>query len=339
MTYKRHLLIALKYILLAGLLFSTTSCQSQITHPESLNLEGDLNAHDPAIAKENGTYYVFSTGGRKRGGMLPVRSSDDMHNWTFCGNVFDNLPDWVILEIPDAKGIWAPDISFFNGKFHLYYSVSRFGKNDSLIGLATNKTLNPASSDYEWIDRGMVIRSIQGLDDFNAIDGNIIIESEEKIWLCWGSFWSGIKMKRINPETGKPSDLDTTLYSLAGRPPTDAIEAPVIIAHDGYWYQFVSFDLCCRGVESTYKIMVGRSENITGPYLDADGKPMLEGGGTLVIEATTENWKGPGHCDILQDESRDYLVFHAYHGQTGRSELKISSIFWKNGWPQVAPLP
>jgi len=85
--------------------------------------------------------------------------------------------------------------------------------------------------------------------------------------------------------------------------------------------------------------MVGRAKQITGPYVDRDGKSMMEGGGTLVMEATTEHWRGPGHCAVLQDISGDYLVFHAYHGQTGRSELKISPMTWKDGWPQVAPLP
>src|SRR4030066_1455425 len=101
-------------------------------------------------------------------------------------------------------------------------------------------------------------------------------------------------MRRIDPESGKLSAYDTTLDSLASRPRTDpdpvqstqdAIEAPFIIHHDGYWYLFVSFDLCCRGAKSTYKVMVGRSRGITGPYVDRDGKPMTGGGGALGVGA------------------------------------------------------
>ena len=188
----------------------------------------------------------------------------------------------------------------------------------------------------------MVVRSVAGRDHFNAIDGNLVLEEPDKAWLCWGSFWEGIKMRRIDRTTGKLSDEDTTLYSLAVRPDAedkDAIEAPFIVRHGEYWYLFVSFDLCCRGVDSTYKIMVGRSHNITGPYKDRDNKLMTEGGGSLVLQATTPNWRGPGHCAIVQDVSGDYLVFHAYHGTTGRSELKISTIIWEDGWPGVAELP
>jgi arabinan endo-1,5-alpha-L-arabinosidase len=194
----------------------------------------------------------------------------------------------------------------------------------------------------------MVVRSTQGKDDWNAIDANLIIEDEKNVWLTWGSFWNGIKMRRIDPATGKLSSADTTLYSLAARPregkhqtpPVEgAVEAPFIIRHGGYWYLFVSFDFCCRGVNSTYNVVVGRSENITGPYLDKTGKPMLEGGGTLVIKSTTPNWKGPGHQAILHEPDADLFLFHAYDGQTGRSELKISTMTWPNGWPRVAELP
>jgi len=336
-------------ITLLAVLAGVISCRSTAmqAEPELLELHGDLRVHDPVIMREDDTYYVFCTGGGRRGGIIPIRCSKDLYNWTLCGHVFDQLPEWATKEIPGARGSWAPDISYFNGKYHLYYSVSTFGKNNSAIGLATNVTLDPNSPDYEWIDQGMVVRSHEGKDDWNAIDGNIAIEDENSIWLSWGSFWSGIKMRRINPETGKVSDTDTKLYSLASRPRSEehvtppvegAIEAPFIVRHGRYWYLFVSFDFCCRRAKSTYNIVVGRSRKITGPYVDKDGKPMIEGGGTLVIEATTPNWRGPGHQAVLQEESGDYLLFHAYDGQTGRSELKISTMVWEKGWPRVGEL-
>lgn len=327
-----------------------TSCASLPGKPQPvmLELEGDLRVHDPVLIKEGDTYYLFCTGGRRRIGYTPIRCSKDLRTWTLCGHVFEALPEWAPIEIPGTRGIWAPDISYFNGKYHLYYSISTFGKNNSAIGLTTNKTLDPNSPAYKWEDQGMVVRSIAGVDDWNAIDANIVIEDERNIWLCWGSFWSGIQMRRINPATGKLSAEDTTHYTLASRPrkaehqtpPVEgSVEAPFIVRHKDWWYLFVSFDLCCRGPQSTYNIVVGRSKNVTGPYMDRKGTPMTEGGGTQVLKATTENWKGPGHCAVLQEPDQDYLVFHAYHGQTGHSELKISTIQWRFGWPVVAPLP
>ena len=334
-------------VLFLGLLFITCGVSCKQVEPEMLDLAGDLSVHDPVMIKEGDTYYVFSTGGGRRSGIIPIRSSEDMYNWKRCGSVFEQLPEWCVQEIPGTRGAWAPDISYFNGKFHLYYSVSTFGKNNSAIGLVTNKTLDPESPAYKWEDHGMVLRSTAGEDDWNAIDANLVIEDEEKLWLSWGSFWSGIKMKRIDPVTGKLSAEDTNLYSLSGRPREEshrtppvegAVEAPFIVKHGDYWYLFVSFDFCCRGANSTYNVVVGRSKTITGPYVDRDGRPMIEGGGTQVIKATGENWKGPGHNGIYMEPDSDFLVFHAYDGKTGRSELKISTMTWPDGWPKVAEL-
>lgn len=310
--------------------------------PQMLPLSGDLAVHDPVIIRENDTFYVFATGNR-RAGVLPIRRSKDLYHWMRCGSVFDTLPEWAAKEIPGARSAWAPDISRYRGKYHLYYSVSTFGKNNSAIGLATNRTLDPNSRDYKWVDEGLVVRSHPGQDDWNAIDPQLVIQDEQSVWLCWGSFWGGIVMRRIDPATGKLSTTDTTLHNLARRPRTGgqpgSIEAPFIVRHDDWWYLFASFDFCCRGVNSTYNVRVGRSRSITGPYTDRAGVPMTEGGGTLVIEATTPNWRGPGHEAVLQDISGDYLLFHAYEGKTGRSELKISTMVWDNGWPRVAALP
>ncbi|MGA2326312.1 MAG: arabinan endo-1,5-alpha-L-arabinosidase [Bryobacteraceae bacterium] len=311
--------------------------------PRLLSLEGDLEGvHDPAIIKQGDTYYLFSTGGSPGSGLIPIRCSKDLRRWALCGHVFDKLPEWATREIPGARVPWAPDISYFRGKYRLYYAVSTFGKNESAIGLASNQTLDPKSPSYRWVDEGLVVRSHQQ-DDWNAIDPNLVIQDNQHLWLNWGSFWSGIKMRRVDPETGKLSSRDTTLYSLASRPRTPeiggSIEAPFIIRHGRYWYLFASFDFCCRGTKSTYNVVVGRSRRIPGPYLDQTGKAMTEGGGTPVIQATTPNWRGPGHEAVLQDPRGDYLVFHAYQGGTGKPYLQISTTVWEKGWPRVGALP
>ena len=303
---------------------------------QTAELEGDIRqVHDPSIIKDGDTFYVFST----RAG-IAIRCSKDLVHWRLCGDVFAHLPEWAVKDVPGLRGLWAPDVSYFNGKFYLYYSVSTFGSNRSSIGVATNQTLDPASEKYRWVDGGKVISS-NTTDDWNAIDPNVVFDEQDQPWLAFGSFWGGIKLRKLERTTGLLSATDQTLYSLAGRPRTasqpGAIEAPYIIRKNNYYYLFVSFDFCCRGKDSTYNIRVGRARRVTGPYIDRGGKPMMEGGGTLVI-AGAGRWAGTGHCSIVQGKDGDRLVYHAYDTEwRGVSTLRISLIRWDaEGWPTIA---
>src|SRR5439155_4965930 len=155
---------------------------------------------------------------------------------------------------------------------------------------------NPSSPDYKWVDQGLVFASTKQ-DDFNAIDPNLAVDANSDHWMSFGSFWSGIKMRKLDAKTGKLATDDTTLYSLASRPRSAEvkaeIEAPFLVRNGNYYYLFVSHDRCCRGAQSTYKIVVGRADRITGPYADKSGKPMMDGGATLLMEGN-ERWRGPG---------------------------------------------
>ena len=207
--------------------------------------------------------------------------------------------------------MWAPHISYFHGRYYLYYSVSTFGSQRSAIGVAVNATLNPSDAKYRWEDLGMVLDSAPDRTPFNAIDPAAFEDKDGRVWLAWGSFWQGLYMTELDPATGKRKSPDSPLIHLAERKGYTAIEAPYLIEHDGKYYLFVSFDQCCKGVQSTYRTMVGRADRVTGPYVDDQGKPMLEGGAMQVL-AGQDRWKGPGHNSILQTAVGDFLVHHTY---------------------------
>jgi arabinan endo-1,5-alpha-L-arabinosidase len=300
-------------------------------------LQGDFRVHDPSMIKQNGTYYVFSTGDESglNHGAIQIRSSADLVNWKLAGTVFTAIPEWIGKQLGKVPpNLWAPDISFFNGKYHLYYAGSSFGTNKSVIGLATNSTLDPASPQYKWIDEGLIIQSMQ-TDNWNAIDPNIAFDTDNTPWLSLGSFWDGIKMRRIDAGTGKLAATDTTLYALASRG-GGAIEAPAIVYREGFYYLIVSFDLCCRGVNSSYRIMAGRATNITGPYIDKDSLRMDQGGGDPILKSKG-TMIGPGGQSIYIDQGTYRMVHHYYDARDGGiPKLQIHDLDWTDdGWPVV----
>lgn len=291
----------------------------------------DVSVHDPStIVRHGDTYWVFSTG---RG--INSRFSKDLVHWQDGPPVFPQAPSWVNDFIPNHRGTyWAPDVIRVGGRYLLYYSASVLNKQTSVMAVASNPTLDPSSPDYKWTDHGPVLRTTE-LDDYNVIDPSLLLDRDGRLWMAFGSFWSGIKLVELDPRTGKRRDADAKLISLAWH---EQIEAAGLVREGGWYYLFVNWGQCCRGVNSTYEIRVGRSRAVTGPYLDKEGKDLLRDGGTLLM-ATDGPFIGPGHAAVLRDGRDTLLSVHFYDGTDGgRAKLAISRLrFTRDGWPVVEP--
>jgi arabinan endo-1,5-alpha-L-arabinosidase len=335
MTARTHLLVLL-LLVLPNLSFRAQAEEDyDPTALESLR----AGMPDPAIieAHDGSGFYVFSTGHG-----VKVFHSLDLKSWKRIGQVFQqHVPPWAEKAVPGCDGIWAPDIQYFNGRYHLYYSVSTFGSQRSVIGLATTRSLNPQSPKYKWTDRGLVLESLQDKNDFNAIDPAVLADIDGKAFLYWGSYWTGLKGIEIDINTGKPFDKAQTYKSIAKRtansnPPN--IEAPYVIRHGDFYYLMASWDFCCAGVDSSYKVVVGRSEHPLGPFRDQTGRDMNDGGGDVVL-ASGVRWRGPGHNSFLQTKKGDFIVHHVYDStdvSKGRI-LQVRPVRWNNqGWFDVA---
>ncbi len=301
----------------------------------------EIRVHDPVVAKQGDTFYLFNTG---RG--ITVHSSEDLKSWTREPAIFKEKPEWTDSVVADFENhIWAPDIFFKDGTYYLYFSVSSFAKNTSAIGVATNTTLDADDPDYNWKDHGIVVQSVPNRDMWNAIDPNVIEDEDGIVWMSFGSFWDGLKLVKMDEDLTKVAQPEVW-HTIARRersfklPDTDpgdaALEAPFIFKKNGYYYQFLSWDLCCRGEKSTYKIVVGRSKEVTGPYVDREGKPLNEGGGTLLVEGN-ENWYGAGHNSTYTFDGTDYMFFHAYDANDkGAPKLKVAELEWdEEKWPKL----
>jgi arabinan endo-1,5-alpha-L-arabinosidase len=295
------------------------------------NGKRDARVHDPStIVKCKDEYWFFATGP----GVSSWRSKD-LTRWERGPRVVEKLPAWVTNVVAEHRGyFWAPDVIFHEGRYLLYYSVSRFGVNTSAIALASNPTLDPADPEFRWTDHGIVVESRRD-DNFNAIDPALIKTPDGQLWMSFGSFWSGIKLIELDPATGKRVATNSPMHSLAH---VEKIEAPFIYRHGDQYYLFVNWDNCCRGTNSTYNIRVGRSPQITGPYLDKEGKDMAHAGGTLLL-GSDGAFIGPGHAGIFEEQGKYWLSCHFYDGTDhGASKLAIRPLRWEaDGWPALDP--
>lgn len=289
------------------------------------------NTHDPAIIKRSsdGTYFRFATGGS-----LSVHSGPKIQGpWTYKGQVLSSF----------SSDAWAPDVHQLpDGSYILYYSVSKFGTQDSYIGVATSKTLNAGS----WTNYGQTGLKSKAGDPYNAIDANLFQEGG-KNYVFFGSFWQDIfyttassNGRTINLSSSKPVNVQ---FNGTGE---QAAEAAYLFKKSNYYYLFFSAGKCCgynanalprKGEE--YSIRVCRASSPTGPFKDKAGKACTQGGGTMVL--ASHGWVyGPGGQGVLGGTDKgDVLYYHHVDTRVGYGDgdkrLGVNVIDWSSGWPVV----
>ncbi len=309
---------------------ATCSAGAQDGTPQVLTLSGNKFAHDPTMIKVDDTYYRFWTGPH-----IPAATSTNLTHWNNAPTVYDgSYSSWTSTWLSKTPGNtfnfpWAPDVSAFGERIHIYSSFSaKFGDNISCI---THLSTSDITSG-DWTDHGPVICT-EGNESYNAIDADVGLDVDGTPYLAFGSFWDGIEAFELNPDGSRKG---ASLRRLAWAP---QIEAPVLFYRCGYYYLFVTWGLCCPGEgrsvdDLTYRVVAGRSENILGPYVDRNGKTMLSGGGTLIVEGDGVQWAAAGHSDVLFDGDAAYHLYHAYAESNGAASLRIAELmFDAEGWP------
>jgi arabinan endo-1,5-alpha-L-arabinosidase len=320
-----------------------------VTSPLSVyDLVGDVGLiHDPTIIRQGSNYYVLSTDGGQAGGFLPIFCSSDKINWKRCSQIFTTIPASLSTALGTTlTSLWAPDVSYFNGLYHVYFTASVFGTSNSVIGLVTSPTMNPTDPGYLWSYQGIILQSPNG-SGYNAIDPSILVDTDSTgvlshVWLTYGSFFKGIAQREVNPLTGQLLlPQSTAPVQLATRPSVtgDPVEGPSLVKHNGFYYLFVSFGACCNSVftTDTYQIAVGRGTSPQGPFTDMAGVPMLNGGGTILLQTAGE-FTAPGGEDVLIDATDgDLIAFHALsNAQNGYDYLFVKSLTWPSDWPVIS---
>lgn len=319
------IVLRLLFLIMSAVLFLV-----QEVKPQDSRLKGDLRVHDPVMTVDGDYYYIFHTG---RG--ISVKRSVDGINWERYGSVFsrDELPAWHREDIPEQNGhLWAPDIHYRDGQFHLYYSVSAWMNFNSSIGYASNTTLDRDSPDYKWVDHGKVISYKNGGEGVNVIDPQVFIDKDDRVWLFYGSYKAGLRLVELNPETGKLFSEDPDIITIT----TGLGEGVFIVEGNRYYYIFASRGICCKGLESNYQVVVGRSGALEGPYLNREGKSWIDNHYSVFLAGDYDE-PGRGHNGFFMENDTVYIVYHAYtRTAEGASLLNIRPVFMDGqGWPTM----
>lgn len=290
----------------ATLVLTTLSANAQTGHPY---------IHDPStLAECEGKYYTFGTGG---GGLI---SSDG--GWTWDSGA----------ERPGGGA--APDVLKIGDRYLVVYGATGGGLGGSHRGVILtmwNKTLDPKSPDFRYTEPIEVASSEDG-DDCDAIDPGLLLDpTTGRLWMTYGTYFGHIRMVELDPKTGRRVEGNEALDVAID------CEASDLIYRDGWYYLLGTHGTCCDGVNSTYNIVCGRSRSVTGPYLDNVGRPMLQGGGKMVIKAHGRQ-VGAGHFGrTVVEEGLEKISCHfeADFDRSGMSVLAIRPLLWRNGWPEA----
>lgn len=278
------------------------------------SLTGDILTHDPGITKES----IWWMGETSTAGGIAIKYSTNGTAWTQGVPIFSGGLNWWKAFNGNTASTWAPDISRFNGKTNVFYSVSTFGSTKSAIGLAQATSM--ATGD--WVDKGIVLQSAAGAK-INAIDPAFVTSASGTPFLTYGSWGNGIYITALNGSTMMPSGNSYRIATASG-----GLEGANIVYNGGYYYLFASKGLCCQGANSTYKIVYGRSTSITGPYLDKNGVDMKNAGGT-VFESSDSGYAGSGGQSVASGR----IARHRYSKANGAAILFISDLNFSGGWP------
>lgn len=268
--------------------------------------------HDPSTIMEcDGKYYTFGTGG---GGLI----SEDGWNW------------YPGAERPGGGA--APDAMKIGNRYLVAYSSTGGGLGGGHAGRILtmwNRTLDPHSPDFEFTEAIEVAHS-EVDEDCDAIDAGLFMDpTTGRLWCTYGTYFGFIRIVELDPLTGARVE--------GNEPVNIAIdcEATTIIWRNGWYYLLGTHGTCCDGVNSTYNIVVGRSRNVTGPYLDNLGRDMVAGGGKMVVDAADRQF-GAGHFGRwIEDDGVEKMSFHweADLDRGGRSVLAIRPLLWTDEWP------
>jgi len=278
---------------------------------------------DPTVVRAaDGYFYLYATEDTHN---VPIYRSKDLVNWRYAGTAFTDATRPMDM-VPNG-GIWAPDINYVDGKYLLYYSKSEWGGSwEAGIGVAVSDRPNGSFHDAH----KLFVSSEIGIE--NCIDP-FFIEDDGRKYLFFGSFHDiyGVELTA----DGLAVKEGSVPQKIAG----GLIEATMIVKHGSYYYLIGSAGTCCEGANSTYRLVMARSRNLFGPYVDRNGKPAIGDNFSPLLNASPQVY-GPGHCSefVEDDAGQTWVLYHGFQASdvdAGRVTY-LDRVQWgTDGWPRI----
>ena len=268
---------------------------------------------DPSLIRVGEDYYMVNSS-FVFFPCIPISHSRDLVHWEIIGHAITN-PKWAALEeLEGGRGFWAPDISYYNGRF---YITATYRLNDT--GTVYRKQFVMSS------DKPEGPYSQPAVIDEDGIDPSIFHENGRHYMLLN----RGARIFELNEDCTKQiSEAKLLYYGDMKRAP----EGPHILKKDGYYYLF----LAEGGTGPGHRITVARSRTLMGNYEPCPYNPIMR----QMDEKAAIQRCGHGK-PVSTPDGKWYMVYLCGrrigegYSMLGR-ETALDPITWTaDGWPLV----
>jgi xylan 1,4-beta-xylosidase len=285
---------------------------------------------DPSIVRVGRDYYLVNSTFAWFPGM-PIFHSRDLVHWTQIGNAIDRPGQLDLRKTNMGLGLYAPDISFHDGRFYILNTCVACGGNF----LITAKRPEGPWSDPVW------------LPDVNGIDTSLFFDDDGSAWIVHNGpppekpkyeGHTAIWLQQFDPKALRTFGKPEVLVDQGTHPERHPIwiEGPHIFKKDGFYYLIAAEG----GTAEQHSEVVFRSDKVTGPYVPFADNPILTQ--RDLPEDRPNPITSTGHAKFVDTQDGEwwavFLGVRPYDAaqdfNTGR-ETFMMKVRWKDGWPRI----
>jgi len=280
---------------------------------------------DPSICKKDDYYYIANSSFQWTPG-IPIHRSKDLRNWEFVSHALTKPSLANLSRIGDSYGIWAPDISYADGKFWMIYTIVSSLFSDLCID--TNYLITAENIEGPWSEP--VYLNSTGFDPsiFHDDDGEKYIVNMLRDNTPGIDLFGGILVQKYDQQKKKITGKPVNVFKGSG---LKATEAPHIFKRNGFYYLLVAEG----GTGFHHSVTITRSKNLFGPYEIHPENPIL-----TAKDKNTRLQKA-GHADFVKITENEWAMVYLTSRpieqkcMLGR-ETAIQKIIWHDDdWPRT----